>query len=129
MSGLSGCLGGAFRDESPTATVSARSTERVDDPEHDGSVAVEDDTARIEGRFAAPVDCVSLDLRVLTSSPEEATAIVEIAAAETRGGCNGPAAVEYEGEVALTFSIRDLTLNHILDDEDRVTVARYERDG
>jgi len=66
--------------------VSVRSTERVADPEHDASVAVEDGTARIEGRFAASVDCVSLDAAVFTSSPEEGIAIVEIAAIETRDG-------------------------------------------
>lgn len=129
VSGLSGCLGGAFRDESPTATVSARSTERVADPEHDGSVAVEDETARIEGRFAAPVDCVSLDAAVFTSRPEEGIAIVEIAATATRDGCKGPAAVEYEGEVVFEFSVQDLSLQHSFHrGEDRVTVARYERD-
>jgi hypothetical protein len=130
MSGLSGCLGDAFRDDPSTATVSVRSTERVADPEHDASVDVGDETARIEGRFAAPVDCVSLDAALFTSSPEEATAVVEIAATETRNGCKGPAAVEYEGEVAFGFSVRDLSLRHSFHrGEDRVTVASYERDA
>ncbi|CDK39545.1 hypothetical protein [Halorubrum sp. AJ67] len=128
--GLSGCLGGAFRDESPTAAVSARSTEPVDDPEHDASVEVDDETARIDGRFAAPVECVALDVNTFTSSPEEGIAIVEVAVTETRNGCKGPAAVEYEGEVAFGFPLRDLTVNHRLDGgEDRVTVARYEQEG
>ncbi len=89
-----------------------------------------DETARIEGRFAAPVDCVSLDAAVFTSSPEEGIAIVEIAATETRNGCKGPAAVEYEGEVAFGFPVRDLSLRHRFHGgEDRVTVASYERDA
>ncbi len=108
--------------------MSARSTERVDDPEHDATVEVADRTARIEGRFAAPVDCVALDASVFTSRPDEGVALVEITAAETEAGCDGPAAVAYEGEIEFEFAVRDFTLTHYLrDDEDQVHVARYER--
>ena len=128
LGGASGCLGRAFRDDLPAATVSVRSTDRVDDPEHDATVEVADRTARIEGRFAAPVDCVALDASVFTSSPDEGLAVVEIAAAETEAGCDGPAAVAYEGEIEFGFAVRDLTLTHHLrDDEDHVPVAHYER--
>ena len=128
LGGASGCLGRTFRDDLPAATVSVQSTERVDDPAHDATVEVADRTARIEGRFAAPVDCVALDASVFTSSPDEGLAVVEIAAAETEAGCDGPAAVAYEGEIEFEFAVRDLTLTHHLrDDEDHVPVAHYER--
>ena len=129
LGGVPGCLGRAFRDDLPAATVSVRSVDRVDDPEHDATVEVADRTARIEGRFAAPVDCVALDASVFTSSPDEGLAVVEIAATETEAGCDGPAAVAYEGEIEFEFTVRDLTLRHRLrGGEDRVTVARYERE-
>ena len=126
--GLSGCLGRAFRDDPPEATVSVQSTERVDDPEHDATVEVADRTARVEGRFAAPADCVSLDASVFTSRPDEGLVTVEISATETEAGCDGPAAVAYEGEIEFGFTVRDFSLTHYLrDDEDQVPVARYER--
>ena len=127
-SGLSGCLGRAFRDDSPEATVSVRSTERTADPEHDATVEVADRVARVEGRFAAPVDCAALDASVFTSSPDEGLAVVEIAATETEAGCDGPAAVEYEGEVEFAFTVRDFTLTHcVRGGDDQVAVAHYER--
>ena len=128
LGGASGCLGRAFRDDLPAATVSVQSTERVDDPEHDATVEVADRTARIEGLFAAPTDCVSLDASAFTSRPDEGLVTVEISAAETEAGCDGPAAVAYEGEIEFESAVRDFTLTHSLrDDEDQVPVARYER--
>ena len=108
--------------------MSVQSTERVDDPEHDATVEVADRTARIEGLFAAPTDCVSLDASAFTSRPDEGLVTVEISAAETEAGCDGPAAVAYEGEIEFESAVRDFTLTHSLrDDEDQVPVARYER--
>jgi hypothetical protein len=108
--------------------VSVQSTERVDDPEHDATVEVADRTARVEGRFAAPVDCVALDASVFTSRPDEGIAIAEIAATETEAGCDGPAAVEYEGEIEFGFTVRDFSLTHyVRDGDDQIAVAHYER--
>ncbi|MYL68620.1 hypothetical protein [Halorubrum distributum] len=119
----SGCLGDTPPDAS--ATVEIESVTINDDPEDKATVTVNDDHATLEGVFGADMNCVTLETATFTSSKGEV--IVELTTEATGDDCDGPATVAYTGEITANFTINDLLLNHVHEENDRTTVSSYER--
>ena len=119
----SGCLGDTFPEAS--ATVEIESVTVNDDPEDKATVTVNDDHATVEGAFGADIDCVTLETAAFASN--EGEVIVELTTEATGDDCDGPATVAYTGEITANFTINDLLLNHVYEEDDRTTVFSYER--
>jgi hypothetical protein len=119
----SGCLGDTPPEVS--ATVEIESVTANDDPEDKATVTVNDDHATVEGAFRADIDCVTLETAAFASN--EGDVIVELTTETTGDDCDGPATVAYAGEITANFTINDLVLNHVHEENDRKTVFSYER--
>jgi hypothetical protein len=128
--GLATVGGGCLGDTPPevSATVEIESVTVNDDPEDKATVTVNDDHATVEGTFGADIDCVTLETTTYTSTRKKGEMIVELTTEATGDDCDGPATVAYTGEITANFTINDLKLNHVHDEEDdRTTVFLYER--
>ena len=126
--GLATVGGGCLGDTPPevSATVEIESVTANDDPEDKATVTVNDDHATVEGAFGADIDCVTLETAAFASN--EGEVIVELTTEATGDDCDGPATVAYTGEITTNFTINDLLLMHVHDEEnDRTTVFSYER--
>jgi len=116
-----GCLGDTFPDAS--ATVEIGSVTVTDDPEDKATVTVNGDRATIDGYLWGRTECVTLETAEYASSDGEV--IVDITAETTGDDCEAPAAVAYAGEITANFTVNDLRLNHVHDENDRTTVFSY----
>ncbi|MEZ3162285.1 hypothetical protein [Halorubrum miltondacostae] len=129
--GLATVGGGCLGDTPPevSATVEIESVTANDDPEDKATVTVNDDHATVEGTFGADVDCVTLETATFSSIDSiEGAVVVELTTEATGDNCDGPATVAYTGEITTNFTINDLLLMHVHDEEDdRTTVFSYER--
>lgn len=118
-----GCLGTTPPDAS--AIIEIESVTVNDDPEDKAKGTVNGDRATVEGTFGADLSCVSIETETFAGSDDDV--VIDLTTEATGDDCDGPAAVQYAGEITANFTINKFRLNHVHEKDERTTVFWYER--